>query len=277
MPLRSAPRHARRRPRRGTERPPGAAWLRPGVAARGEVAAPGRGRLRPRRGWRTRRGGCFSRRDEVSGRPCAPSNRGFGGVDRGLIGSPIGATHEIHELERRKGRPRQCRPSRPAAGRRGRQAADHGGGAHPTERDEVAALRAPRLAHDRRRLDRPRRVGERAARHHRDQPLLRAHDVQGHDDDRHQGTSRRTSGSSRSRRSCARGCAPRWRSCGSACAGARSTTCRSPRARPSATASSTSSSTPSSRSSARSSIKDQLDQIYTKNGGEFLNAFTSED
>ena len=35
-------------------------------------------------------------------------------------------------------------------------------------------------------LDGPGGLGERAARDHRDQPLLRAHDVQGHEDDRHE-------------------------------------------------------------------------------------------
>ena len=52
---------------------------------------------------------------------------------------------------------------------------------------------------------------------------------------------------------------------------------RARRAGPSATASSRSSSTRSSQKQREIIVKDQLDQIYTANGGEFLNAFTTED
>ena len=56
-----------------------------------------------------------------------------------------------------------------------------------SQRHEVAPLGAPRRAHHRGRLDGPRRLGQRAAGHHRHHASLRAHDVQGHEDDRHHG------------------------------------------------------------------------------------------
>ena len=57
---------------------------------------------------------------------------------------------------------------------------------------QLAALRAPRVAHGGRGLDGARGLGERAARHHRHQPLLRAHDVQGDATSSAPRTSRRT-------------------------------------------------------------------------------------
>ena len=162
------------------------------------------------------------------------------------------------------------------APRRG-EAPDRSDRGRARQRDEVAALRAPRVPHRRRGLDRAGGLGQRAAGHHRHQPLLRAHDVQGHEDHRHQGHRRRLEahrGAGEGARGDARGDGQDARD---ACGGARSTTSRSRRTGPRATASSRSSSRPSSRSSARPSIKDHLDQIYTKNGGESLNAFTNED
>ena len=51
----------------------------------------------------------------------------------------------------------------------------------------MAAVRDSRVPHHRRGLGGARGLGERAAGHHGPEPLLRAHDVQGHEDARHQG------------------------------------------------------------------------------------------
>ena len=132
------------------------------------------------------------------------------------------------------------------------------------ERDEVAALRAARLPHRRRRLDGPRRLGQRAARHHRDQPLLRAHDVQGHPTtigtkDIDDGPAlideqeKRPRGDARGDGADAGELAPRR--------DRRPAEAREPDRR--ATASSRSSSTRSSQKQREIIVKDEFDQIYT--------------
>ena len=163
----------------------------------------------------------------------------------------------------------------PAA--RGGEAADQRPGVHAAQRHALAALRAPRLAHRRGGLGGPRGLGERARGDHRHQPPLRAHDVQGHAHHRHQGHRGRPPHHRRAGEGPGRDARRRSRPCARSSAAARSTTSPSPRTRPRATASWTSASTSWCRSSATTIVKDHLSQIYTKNGGEGLNAGTSED
>ena len=79
-------------------------------------------------------------------------------------------------------------PPRRARARRGRGQGRHRRrGVHAAQRHALAPLRAPRFAHGVGGMGRPRGLGERAGGHHRDQPPVRAHDVQGHAHHRHQG------------------------------------------------------------------------------------------
>ena len=88
--------------------------------------------------------------------------------------------HETPDLSVGGARP-AARRSRPAV-RTGRGPR---GGVHALERDALPGGRPPRDDHRVGGLGGPRRLRQRTPRDHRDEPLLRAHDVQGHPHRRH--------------------------------------------------------------------------------------------
>ena len=143
-------------------------------------------------------------RDGIRPKPARPS-------ERRMIRSEFSTEVSMNRTSSASRTGRAFRPSRrfshrlrsrPLPGTEGR-------GARPLERDEAPPRPPARRAVGLRRLGRPGRERQRAPRHHRDQPPLRAHDVQGDDDDRDEGRRRGTWSSSPSRRGSAASCATR--------------------------------------------------------------------